>query len=434
MNRIYAAAALLILLFAGEVQAQTLLEKMFPGKKESQVAQAWFDKLPAWVAEQVKINKFPRLYRTDSKDATKLIKFEMCEVDAKGTRYKYFDLVRDGTDAAGQPIYKRSLKFEWVEFTKLEARHLASTYPVKSNQKDDDIVGFAAWIYTQKEKRVANRVLTVLWESKADLKPLIEAYIIEKEGWKAAPGQLEIWNDWDSEYQAERNLLVTPEARDALLLEREKAAKNEFEAIIKARGNYDKKAKAPRKPQPTQHLMMLDYRIREFRRTYKASTFIKGKDVESKLVAIEDSIKDDQLTIKELRKQAADETIGKQKRAQLLEVACALDPEDLALQGEVGNAWIAWADIAPHGNECAHSDGVQGARPHFEKILTVYPENTSYLIWVGKCYQALQDGKAKAYYEKVVKLCGRDKGDGKTAQALLDNMDKKDQARAKKTD
>ena len=64
--------------------------------------------------------------------------------------------------------------------------------------------------------------------------------------------------------------------------------------------------------------------------------------------------------------------------------------------------------------------------------MKVYPENTSFLIWIGKCYQAQEDGKAKVYYDKVIAICGKDKGDGKTAAALKDNMDKKDQNRQKK--
>lgn len=126
--------------------------------------------------------------------------------------------------------------------------------------------------------------------------------------------------------------------------------------------------------------------------------------------------------IKDLKKQALDakNESGKpdlQKRAEILDVASTLDPEDLALCGEVANAWLAYANIAGHGNSCDHNDGCKKAIPLIEKILKLYPENTSWLIRLGNCYQAMGDGKAKSYYKRVIEICGKDKGDGRNAAA-----------------
>jgi tetratricopeptide (TPR) repeat protein len=332
-----------------------------------------------------------------------------------------------------------------MEFTKLEPKFLARFYPVKENPKEEDVAAFAAWLYSKKATSnpelklvsdVANQVLTILATSKQDLKPLVEAWIIEKENWKAAPGDLEIFNAWDLLFQDERDMFVNKDLKDKLVSDREKAAKDEYTDILKVRGNYDKRQRPPRKPLPTQQLVLIDWRIREFRRTFGSSTFFKGKDVDTKLIDIQDSIAADLDTIKDLKKQAGEaKKDGKpdlQKRAEIMAIAGSLDPEDLALCGEIAQAWMVYANIAGHGNSCDHVDGAKGAVPYIEKILKVYPENTSWLIRLGNCYQAMGDGKAKSYYKRVIEICGKDKGDGKNASAFLDNMDKTDAARAGK--
>ncbi|HRJ77418.1 MAG TPA: hypothetical protein PLF37_02805 [Planctomycetota bacterium] len=433
-------ALLCLSLLIPALPAQGLVEKHFPGKKEAMVAEKWYSDLPGYFVSLIKVNKFPQVWVTDPKDAKRVFKIEIDDVHASGSKFHYFELVRDGTDANGQPLYKRGSRRDlWMEFSRLEGRHLVYTYPVKNNPKVEDVLAFAFWIAQGKEKdakRVANRVMTVLWETKPDMKELIEAWIIEKEGWKAAPGQLELWNDWDSLYQVERNVLVTPEVRDTLLAEREKAAKAEFSSIVAARGNYDKRQRPPRKPAPTEQLILIEWRIKEFRRVYASSNFIKDKKIEDQLLALQDSIKDDQDLIKDIKKQAADlkepGDATLKRKAEMLATAGSLDPEDLQLCSEIAAAWVAYANIAAHGNSCDRTEGAKNAIPYFEKIVKVYPENTSFLIWIGKCYQAQEDGKAKVYYDKVIAICGKDKGDGKTAAALKDNMDKKDQNRQKK--
>lgn len=85
-------------------------------------------------------------------------------------------------------------------------------------------------------------------------------------------------------------MLVNKDLKDKLTGEREKAAKEEHADILKVRGNYDKRQRPPRKPLPSQQLVLIDWRIKEFRRTFGSSTFFKGKDVETKLIDIQDSI------------------------------------------------------------------------------------------------------------------------------------------------
>ena len=445
MKKIF-AIALVLALFVPALGAETVFAKLFPGKDEKKVAESWFAALPEFVVAQIKLNKFPNIYVTNPADAKNPTKIEIFDVDKSGTKFRYTVLVRDNTDATGKALFKRSAKSDWMEFAKLEPKFLANMYPVKGNPKDEDVVAFAAWLYGKKATSnaelkvvsdVANQVLSVLAGSRQDYKPMIEEWIIEKEGWKAAPGELEVFNAWDALFQMERDMLVNKDLKDKLVGEREKAAKDEHADILKVRGNFDKRQRPPRKPAPTQQLVLIDWRIKEFRRTFGGSTFFKGKDVDSKLTAIQDSIQEDLDAIKDLKKQSleAKNESGKpdlKNRAEILELASSLDPEDLALCGEVANAWVAYANIAGHGNSCDHTDGCKAAVPYIEKILKYYPENTSWLIRLGNCYQAMGDGKAKSYYKRVIEICGKDKGDGRNAAAFMDNMDKTDAARAGK--
>jgi tetratricopeptide (TPR) repeat protein len=114
-----------------------------------------------------------------------------------------------------------------------------------------------------------------------------------------------------------------------------------------------------------------------------------------------------------------------------MEEILKIDPEDLNLRSQVGNAWFIWGNPAPHGNSCDRADGVKKAIPHYEIIVKAYPSNTSFLLALGKCYQALEDSKhARVYYDKVIEIDGT-KGNAVTAKALIRNMDMADQNRSK---
>jgi tetratricopeptide (TPR) repeat protein len=108
-----------------------------------------------------------------------------------------------------------------------------------------------------------------------------------------------------------------------------------------------------------------------------------------------------------------------------------VDPQDLNLRSQTANAWYEWGNPAPHGNSCDRADGMKKAIPHFEVILQAYPRNTSFLLAIGRCYQALEDSKnARPYYEKVIEIDGT-KGNANVAKSLIRNMEQKDAARAK---
>ncbi len=157
-----------------------------------------------------------------------------------------------------------------------------------------------------------------------------------------------------------------------------------------------------------------------------------------KLQEILDSIKDDlaviQDNLEEARKKVTDSGNPNQlkEKAEYMEGILTIDPEDMNLRSQVANAWYAWGNPAPHGNGCDRAEGIKKAIPHYERILEIFPNNTAFLLAMGRCYQALEDSKhARGYYEKVIELDGT-KGSGPTAKALIRNMDQNDANRANK--
>jgi tetratricopeptide (TPR) repeat protein len=237
------------------------------------------------------------------------------------------------------------------------------------------------------------------------------------------------------EYQKEREILVSPEDFEKRLKARETSAKKEFDELIKARGDY--KGRPPRARPPTKQLVLLEWEITQYKRTYASSDFLKDTKNTDKLQEIQDSIADDLAVIKEnldaAGKMAADgDANALEKKCEFLEEILKIDPQDLNLRGQVGTAWFQWGKPADHGNSCDRADGCKRAIPHFEIILKAYPRNTAYLLALGRCYQALQDTKkARPYYELVIEIDGT-KGNATTAKALIRNMDMADQNRANK--
>lgn len=445
MHRTLNAAALLAAMaLAGALHAQAgqpLFDKTHKGAKESKVAADWYANLPVWTNSQTSKNQFPKtwlLLDAEFKPSQTPNKFEIR--DANKNQFSAYAMVRDGVDGNGMPVYKTTTSSKWLGWKSWPARYVLSTYPVEGNTNDADLVAFGAWLFTEKENDLANRVLTQVHGKNKDLAPLIEAYIAEKYGWKD-PGPLEVFNIWDAEFQKERNILVTAADKAARTTAREKAAKAAFDDIVRARGAY--KGKAPRKPGPTRQLILLEWEIKQFKIAYASSDFLKEAKNADVLAAIMDSITDDKELIKrnteDARKilqdpknpNAAKDPNLLKKKAEMMEAILQIDPMDTALRAEVANSWFLYGAPADHGNGCERTDPIKKAIPHYEEILKVYPQNSAFWLALGRCYQALEDSKkAKPCYDKVIAIEG-DKGLGGTAKSLIRNMDAKDEARMK---
>ena len=435
--------ALLATGFAGVLHAdaaEALFTKTHKGAKESKVAGDWYDSLPAWVASLTSKNQFPTTQLPFEFDRGKLKplragvnKFQIRDANAK--QFSAYLMVRNGVDAQGLPVYTETNDSGWLPWKSWPAKYIVETYPVEGNQDNAALVAMGAWLFGEKENELANRVLTVVHKRDKEWAPLIEAYICEKEKWEVPAEGLVEWNAWDVEYQLERIMLVTPAVREERVKAREKAASDSFRDLVKARGDY--KGRPPRRNAPTMQLVLLEWEIKQWKIKYASSDFAKDPKNSDKLQEILDSIKDDLSVIKENIAKAdemgASGNANDQKaKAEYLEEVLKLDPMDLNLRSKTANAWYEWGNPADHGNSCDRADGMKKAIPHYQIIVEAYPRNTSFLLALGRCYQALEDSKnARVYYEKVIEIDGT-KGNSTVAKALIRNMEQKDANRAKK--
>lgn len=439
-------AGLLLGAFAGTLHAdplQELFDKTHKGAKENKVASDWYADLPKWVASLTQQNNFLETHLSYEMDKGKLKamrsgvnKFEIRDVDAPGKNFSAYMMVRNGVDANGRPVFVKTAEWGWLPFGAWPARYVVETYPVETNTNDTEVVGLAAWLYSQKENELANRVLTIVHRRNSELAPLIEAYICAKEKWTRPDDGLVSWNMWDAQYQRERLMLVTPADRDNRVKAREKEADTAFKALIKARGDY--KGRPPRRTPPSSQLILVEWELKQFKIAYASSDFLKDQKNIDRLQEIQDSITDDLAIIKDNVEKSR--TMGTEAskpnelkaKAEFLEEVLKIDPMDLNLRSLTANAWYTWGNPAPHGNGCDRNDGIKAAIPHYKVILEAFPNNTGFLLALGRCYQALGDSKtARPYYDKVIEIDGT-AGNGPNAAAFKRNMDQADTNRSKK--
>ncbi|MCA8910403.1 MAG: hypothetical protein KDB82_01765 [Planctomycetes bacterium] len=434
--------------FAGSLMAdpaEDLFAKTHKGAKEAKVASDWYDTLPEWVNSLTSKNQFPQTHlpyeiqKPDegglgkAKNSKEINKFEIRDANRK--QFSAYLMVQNGVDGTGRPTWNQTNTYTWLPWKAWPAKYILETYPVEINNKDEDLVAMGAWLYGEKENELANRVLTVVHERNSDLAPLVEAYICDKEKWDPPADGMKIWNTWDIEYQKERQILLTPDEYDKKLKDREKNAEQRYKELYAARGDY--KGRPPRRRLPTMQLVLIEWEIKQYKIKYASSDFLKDTKHTDTLQEILDSIKDDLAVIQEnlekAKEKVTDPSNGNQlkAKAEYMEEVLKIDPEDVNLRSQVANAWYTYANPAGHGNSCDHADGMKKAIPHYEIILQAYPNSTSFLLAMGRCYQALEDSKhARVYYDRVIELDGT-KGYGPTAKALIRNMEMKDAARSK---
>jgi hypothetical protein len=423
--------------------AEDLTGELKLGKTEKSAAANWYDSYPKWVMASIKQNKFPQTYLGYAQQGSKIkpakgvfSKFEIRNANKK--QFQAFLMARDGNDANGLPVYKTTKDFVWLSWKQWPVEQLVETYPVKSNKDDKAVVGFGIWIYSKKKyNEIANRVLTVVALRNKDLRPLIEAYLCEKEKWDGQEGSLIEWNVWDSKYYREHIILIPAADEEKRYKQRETAAEKELKRILADRGAY--KGRAPRRQQPTKMLVFVEWDIKNYKQAYASSDYFKLEKTQALLELVMDTIKDDLELKQDNLKNIDDKYKGKtdpkdmKKRILEMESVRGIDPMDMKLLSQVANLWYEYANPADHGNGCDRLEGVKKAIPLYQELLKHYPYNTAYLMAMGRCYQAKEDSKnARGYYEKVIAIDGPRKGKTPTAEALIRNMEMKDQNRANK--
>lgn len=437
-------AILCLVAFSGSLLADPsdeLASHLKLGETEKVAAKNWYKKYPEWVMASIKKNDFPKThlkYELKGKKFKTSKFFSKFEVrDANKRQFAAYLMVRNGNDGNGLPVYKTTKESVWLNWSVWPAESLVETYSVEGNPKDADVVGFGMWLYSKKKyNEFANRILTIVALRSSDLRPMIEAYICEKEGWEIAKDEsLMEWAIWDSKFYKERKILIPAADEEKRYKMREKAAEAEFKKILENRGGY--KGRAPRKPAPTKMLVFIEWDIKNYKQAFATSEFFKQEKTQDKLSALLDSIKDDLELLKDNLKNITDEFKGKdspidqKKKVLKLAKLRLIDPMDMALLSQVANLWYKYARPAGHGNSCDRLEGVKKAIPLYEQLLKRYPYNTAYLVAMGRCYQAQENSKdARVYYEKVIEIDGAGKGNARTAAALIRNMEEKDRARA----
>lgn len=437
---------LCLVAFSGSLLADpsdVLTQHLKLGKSEKSAAKNWFDKYPEWVKASIKKNDFPKTHLNYALKGKKLkpskfpAKFEIRNANKK--QFAAYLMARNGNDNNGRPVYKTTKEFVWLNWSAWPAESLVETYPVETNPNNADVVGFGMWLYSKKKfNELANRVLTVVALKNEDLRPMIEAYICEKEGWKLEENEkLKEWAIWDRKFYKERIILIPAGDEEKRFKVREKAAEAAFKQILAERGGY--KGRAPRKSTPTKMLVFIEWDIKKFKQAYATSEFFKQTKIQDKLGVIMDSIKDDLELLKDNLKSIEDEFKGKdkpadqKKKVEKLAHLRMIDPMDVKMMSQVANLWFKYANPAGHGNSCDRVEGVKKAIPLYKELLERYPYNTAYLMALGRCYQAQENSKdARIYYQKVIDIDGAGKGLSTTAEALIRNMEKKDQNRANK--
>jgi len=425
--------------FAGgyaHAQAEDLFAKTHQGAKEAKVASDWYAKLPVWVASRTSRNDFIKTWLMldeQFKRSPVPQKFEIR--DANRNQFNAYFMVKDGINTGNmEPEWKATKSSKWVAWGSWPARFIVSSYPLETNPDVKDLVGFAAWLFSQKENDLANRVLAIVHEKDRDLAPAVEGYLIEKHAWKDA-GTLVKWNLWDAEFQRERSILIPASMEAARKSAREKAAEAAFKQLLANRGDY--KGRPPRRNTPKKMLIMVEWDVKQFKLEFAASDFIKDPKREVIIEEILGSIKDDQDRIRDgmdaLSKKEKDPNKQKEFTQRLMEMEglLTMDPENYQLRSQIGNEWYYFAQPDEYGNDCKNPQAAHKAIGHYKKLLEYFPQNLAYLIATGKCYQALQDSKhAAPYYERVIELDGQGSF-GKMAEALKRNMETKDEIREK---
>jgi tetratricopeptide (TPR) repeat protein len=436
-----------VVLLAGMLSAQAadaLFNHTHRGMKEGSVASNWFGGLPKWAGSQTAVNQFPQTFLPFEPDGRQRLRpvrnavnrFEIRDVNER--QFNAFLMVQDNVDGNGRPVYKATNESGWAPWNAWPAKYLFETYPVTNNDNVADLVAFGAWLYSQRENDLANRVLTVAASRDAELRPLIAAYLCEKERWTLPDEGLVEWKQWDIEFQRERVLLVTPDEKTKREAAREKAASDLFNELVSARGDYrGRPGTAQRRRPPTRQLMLLEWQFKELNRAYGETAFLNDERRKADIQAIMDSIKDDLAFLREQldrsRTMAESGNPRDQRaKAEFLEALLPVDPSDMRLRAEVGHAWLAWANIADHGNGADRTEGCKRAIPHYEEVLKLYPNNTAFLLAIGRCYQALEDSNnARRYYERVKAIDGAGGLSGQ-ADGFIRNMEQKDQARSQR--
>ncbi|MBK8205954.1 MAG: hypothetical protein IPK87_04065 [Planctomycetes bacterium] len=388
-----------------------LIAKFWP---EAQTVQDVADQaetdLLTWLKACADKNQFPRTHFDSG------VLYEVRDASAKRKKAELTlrGLQRD-VDDAGNARYTAVGDDLSKPLSQWPSRYALITF-APENHTDQQAVAFAIWLYLRKspdkkEQLCGNRALTVVHQRNTELRPLIEAWVLQHDF--EGKGTLKVGDIWDDEFRKERRVLITDDAEEKLVKARNTAAQAEFGRI---NGEYSRE----RTVTLQQLLTALDAWERDFAATEE---FAKRRTDAGKLrTALTKAIADANDLASE-GKTAGDEAKefeGKARKdlarpkwkeaAELFERALAIDSASMLLLTQTANAWLKAADPEYFPTEdrwgCTHEDRIKKhAIGWWDKLAALKPDDTATLLNQGLCYQLTgQVGRANEIYNRIVTL------------------------------
>lgn len=431
-KRLLAAVVLLMgaaPLFAN-TQAEALIAKLWSG--EPPKLRAIVDK-----AEEDLLVWLQELAAKGSPVETHFDEGAPCLIEGANAKAKTLTVrMRERTwDDAGRVIYKPLDKTEQRRLADWPSRYALVSFTAEKNENDQAVAAFALWLYERKtsDKKAqwcGNRALTVLHDRNEGLRELVEACVLAYD-FKGKDGELAVCSIWDREFRAKRKALLTPEAEKALVEEREKEAKAEWERVSKDYRNI-------RTRQWT--LVELITAGINFGADYggtKHFAKVKGDyeklrtDLDKDHEAVKKYFEEGTTLGTEAAKLVSD---GQQqkglpvwKKAALKHYeALKLDPASYALLTHVANAWLKAGNPVYHEQRwtATHLDCIKEALPCWYRLAQLKPRDTRVLMDLGMCYQLTgKESEADKIYNEVVRLEPNGPNSGEASRRMLDMRD-----------
>ncbi len=407
--RLLAALLLSTSLCAAEVDP--LIAKFWPdAEKVEDVADQAEKDLLDWLKACADKNQFPRTHFDNG------VPYEVRDANPKRKKAELTArLLQRDVDDAGNARYTAVGDDVVKSISQWASRYALITY-APDNHTDQQAIAFAIWLYQRKspDKRDAlcgNRAMTVVHQRNAELRPLIEAWVLQHDF--DGRGTLKTGDIWDDEFRKERKVLITDDAEDKLVKARNIAAQAEYARLS---NEYSR----TRTLTLQQLLNALDAWERDFASTDEVA---KRRANAGKLRTALNKAITDATELASSARTASDEARdyeGKARKdqsrpkwkeaAELFEKALAIDSASMLLLTQTANAWLKAADPEYFPTEdrwgCTHEDRIKKhAIGWWDKLAALKPDDTATLLNQGLCYQLTgQVGRANEIYNRIVSL------------------------------
>lgn len=393
------SAVLCVLVFAGYASAG-LIEDHFPERDEKDIAKDFEAKLGEFLEARLKEPVKPRIYMKEGRDEVWL---EVIGVD--GDQSTWQRLARFGW-------YEETLRYAhkpWgktytYKTAKIPPHEVASWYGAK-HRTPEEMIACAAWLADKGEMMLANRKLGDLARAKTDLRPAIEEWLCDKNGWKRPEDGLTEVVTHDLDRYEEIAVLLTGEALKDYHNEIEERAEEEFERIEEMQGGDLRGKPGFRRKSPTIRLDQLQDRIKRFKAVYGDTDFIQKRRTQKDLEKIEEAVTADIEYIETEKFKA--ERLGIEgewmEAAKAYDRLYRTDPWNPAIVEVTAQAWSKAAVISDAGRKSENPGAAKKAAELYERMCEIFEGALAFHNHAGINWLAAGDKKkAKAHHEIVI--------------------------------